>query len=87
MSGDSYWDDPAVQEAEAEYEAAVKARASAAEIAAKMKAFDDAMAAAKRKLEKEREKWRRANPGKKPPWLGAGGDDVLGPVPKDPLER
>ena len=87
MSGDSYWDDPAVQEAEAEYEAAVKAKASAAEIDAKMKAFDDAVANAKRKLNKERMKWRQANPGKRPPWRGAGGDDDLGPVPRDPVKR
>ena len=86
MSG-SYWDDPAVQEAEAEYEAAVKAKASAAEIDAKMKAFDDAMAAAKRKLDKARHHWQSKHPGEKPPWRGAGGDDNLGPVPRPPWER
>ena len=87
MSADSYWDDPAVQEAESEYEAAVQAKASAAEIDAKLKAFDDAMATAKRKLDREREKWQRSNPGKKPPWLGAVGDDNLGPVPRPPWEQ
>ena len=83
---DSYWDDPAVKASEAEYEAAVEAKASAAELAAKFKAFDDAMDAAKRKLNRERGKWKRANPGKEPPWRGAGGDDVLVAGPKYPLE-
>ena len=86
-NGDSYWDTPAVQAAEAEYEAAAKAAAEAKEQDRESKALDEAAAKAKRKLDHERRKWSQAHPGQEPPWRGAGGDDVLGPVPRDPWKR
>ena len=86
MSGGSYWDDPAVKEAEAEYEAAAKAAVEAAARNARSKALDESLAEAKRKLEKERKKWLRAHPHQKPPWRGAF-DEHADLVPKDPMDR
>ena len=76
-----YWDTPAVQAAEREYQAALAAQAAAKAARKRAEAGDAEVADAWRKLQKLREQWRRQHPHDVPPWHHHAFDEDADPVP------